>query len=99
MEPDGSWLRVLDVCHLVTFFSIHALLSCLFKIEFFIIIFPSTPRSLESFLALRFSHQNLNVRLLSFPYVLHDPPSNPAWVDHPNDIWRGVLDTKYLIVH
>jgi hypothetical protein len=78
MEPHGSWLHALAVCLPVSHIrSVQALLSCLFKIEFNIML-PPTPRSLERILVLRSSLQYLNVRLFSFSTCCMPGPSSSA---------------------
>ena len=67
-----------------------ALTSHFLKINLNIIL-PSTPRSSKWSPSLRFPHQYLVYTLLS-PYASH-----PSRFDHPNNIGRGVQNSKLLV--
>jgi hypothetical protein len=66
------------------------------KIHFNIIL-SSTPGSSEWSPSLRFPYQALYAPLLS-PTRAVSCTSQSSWLDHLNDIWRGVHSTKLLVM-
>jgi hypothetical protein len=62
------------------------------------IVLPSTSRSSEWSLPLRFYSQNI-VRISHLPHTFYmSRPSQPPWLDHPNNICWSVQIMKLLIM-